>query len=131
MKKFIITSNIFLFIPVIASAIVHEWLYFFFALGISIFSPIFHYLRENNSKRTKLLHAIRDFDWFFAVGAYIYMYYFIFTKVNNQFQVPLTIALSLTGIFFWYGFKFGNYKKFHPWFHIVAPVVSGLIVVSK
>lgn len=131
MKKFIITSNIFLFIPVIASALVSEWLYFFFALGISIFSPIFHYLRENKSKRTKLLHIIRDFDWMFALGAYIYMYYFIFTKVDSQFQTLLTIALSLTGIFFIYGFKFGSYKKFHPWFHVVAPIVSGLIVVSK
>ncbi len=124
-------SNIFLFIPVIASALVHEWVYFVFALGISIFSPIYHYLTENNSKNINLRNIAKSLDWFFAVGAHMYMYYFIFTKVDPSLQSILATLLSLSIIFFWYGFKFGNYKKFHPWFHVIAPIISGLIVLSK
>ncbi len=129
--NFMMLSNIFLFIPVVASAWVHEWLYFFFALGISIFSPIYHYLTEYNSKYVKLRNRAKELDWIFAIGAHIYMYYFIFTNVPHSSQPPLFILLSFSIMFFWYGFKFGDYKKFHPWFHVVAPIISGLIVMSK
>ena len=131
MKKFIITSNIFLLFPVIAAFYAKEWFYFSIALCVSIFSPIYHYLKESNSKYLTLLSLVKDFDWLFAIAAYIYMYYFIFTNTQVGLRVWLAIALSLTLIFFWYGFRFGDYKKTHPWFHIVTALVSGLIVLSK
>jgi hypothetical protein len=124
-------SNIFLFIPVIASAMVHEWIYFVFALGLSIFSPIYHYLTEYNSSKIALRNITKKLDWIFALGAHLYMYYFIFTKVQSSLQVTLAVLLSLSVIFFLYGFKFGDYKKSHPWFHVFASIVSGLIVLSK
>lgn len=131
MKKFIVSSNILLLLPMIAAAYVHEWIYFTIALGASIFSPTYHYLKESNSKHLSLFKLAKDFDWLFATAAYYYMYYFIFTKVQVELRVWLAVALSLTMMFFWYGFRFGNYKKTHPWFHIITALVSGLIVLSK
>ena len=131
MKNFIIISNIFLFLPVIASAYIGEWLYFFFAIGLSIFSPIYHILRESNTSKKKLLNLFKRLDWLFAIGAYIYMYYFIFTKIDFSLKILFLVLLTLTLIFFWYGYKSKNYKRLHPWFHLIAPIISSLIVISK
>lgn len=122
-------SNVFLFLPVIFSAYKGEWIYFFFALGLAIFSPIYHYLTEYKAQKTKLQNIFKSLDWIFAIGAYAYMYYFIFERVE-QYQAILFILLSSTILFFYYGYKFGNYKKWHPWFHVAAPIVSSLIVLS-
>lgn len=126
-----ISSNIFLFMPAVAAFYMHEWIYFTIALIVSVFSVAYHYLKESNSKYLFLLTLAKDFDWLFAIVAYYYIYTFIFTEVNTEFRIPLAIALSLTMVFFWYGFRFGNYKKAHPWFHVVAGLVSVLIVLSK
>ena len=129
--KFIIYSNIFFFIPVIAALWLHEWVYFIIGFSACIFSPIYHYLREYHPQKTKLFKTVRDLDWLAAVCSYAYMYYYTFTKVQPQYQMPLAIALTLTIAFFWYGFKFGNYNRTHPWFHTVLPLVSFLVVISK
>lgn len=124
-------SNIFLFLPVIAAAWVGEWIYFSIAFGLSIFSPIYHYLSEFNRSNEKSFKIAKTMDWVFALSAYIYMYYYIFTKVNPSQQILFAILLSLTAIFFWYGYKVSDYKKYHPWFHIIGPIISALIVISK
>ncbi len=126
--NFMLFSNVFLFLPVIISAWKGEWVYFTFALGLAIFSPIYHYLSENKTDKTNFLKITKNLDWLFAVGAYAYMYYFIFAKVE-VYQNLLFVLLTFTVIFFWYGYKFANYKKWHPWFHIVAPIVSSFIVL--
>ncbi len=131
MKKFIVTSNIFLFIPVFAAVHVQEWAYAAIGFSACIFSPIYHYLKSNNSKHIVLLDIIRDLDWLSAIASYGYMYYFIITKVNPDYKSYFIAALTLTMVFFWYGFKFGNYNKTHPWFHVTLPLVSALIVLSK
>lgn len=131
MKKFIVTSNIFLIIPAIAAYYAQEWIYFSIALCVGIFSPTYHYLKESNSKYLFIFKLAKDFDWLFAIVAYYYMYYFIFTKTAAQLHFWLATALTLTLVFFWYGFKFGNYKKTHPWFHVVTGLVSALIVLAK
>jgi len=130
MKNFIITSNIVLLFPLIASFYMKEWIYFAFVAGLCISSPLYHSLREYRSNEPHLFKTARTLDWLLAGGAYFMMYYYIFTKVNPLFKIPLFIALSLTLVFFWYGYKIGNYKKLHPWFHLTAPIVSGLIVLS-
>ncbi|MDQ5922759.1 MAG: hypothetical protein QG644_467 [Patescibacteria group bacterium] len=125
--SFILFSNIFLFIPVIIAGMKGEWLYFFFALGISIFSPTYHYLKTYK-QNSRFFKFTKDTDWIFAVSAYIYMLYFVIYRVEDNFKFLLGTALILTVLFFWYGFKFHKYQSLHPWFHIVAPIVSGLIV---
>ena len=120
-------SNLFLFIPVIISAWKGEWIYFLIALGASIFSPLYHYLKIYRVE-SNFFKPIKEMDWVFATLSYTYMFYFIFKKVPSEFQIALTVLLSITILFFWYGFKKGNYMKFHPWFHIFASLVSGLIV---
>lgn len=120
-------SNVFLFLPVIISVWKGEWVYFTFALGLAIFSPIYHYLTEYKAQITKLQKIFKNLDWIFAIGAYIYMYYFIFERVE-LYQAILFILLTSTILFFYYGYKFGNYKKWHPWFHVIAPIISSMIV---
>lgn len=131
MKKFMVTSNIFLFAPAVAAFYAKEWIYFAIALTVSAFSVTYHYLKESNSKYLFLLSLAKEFDWLFAIVAYYYMYSFIFREVAMEFRAPLAIALSLTLAFFWYGFRFGNYKKAHPWFHVVTGLVSVAVVLSK
>lgn len=130
MKNFIITSNISFLLPLFASFFMKEWIYFAFAVGLCISSPLYHYLKEHHGSKPHLFVAARKLDWIIACGAYFMMYYYIFTRVDSILRIPLFITLSLTLIFFWYGYKIGNYEKLHPWFHIVAPIVSALIVLS-
>jgi hypothetical protein len=131
MKNFLVTSNIFLFIPVIAALYVQESTYALIGFSACIFSPIYHYLRSNHSKHIKLLDTVRDLDWLSAVACYAYMYYFVITRVDPDYKKLLLLALSLTMVFFWYGFEFGNYRKTHPWFHITLSFVSLFIVILK
>ncbi len=130
MRNFIITSNISLLFPLWASFFMREWIYFAFVAGLCISSPLYHYLKEHHSSKPHLFKNARALDWIIAGGAYAMMYFYIFTKVDSTFRIPLFIALSLSLIFFWYGYKIGNYRKLHPWFHLTAPIVSGLIVLS-
>ena len=108
-----------------------EWIYFAFSVGLIFASPSYHYLKEFHPSFKIILNLFKDSDWIIALGAYCYMFYYIFTKVTLSLQIPFTIALVISLLFFWYGFKYGDYKKLHPWFHIFAFTISGLIVISK
>jgi len=127
--NFIVLSNIFLLIPVILAAQKGEWLYFLLALALCVSSPIFHYLYSYN-RSSILFGPVRKTDWVIAISAYFYMLYFIFAKLD-VYQIELTILLALTALFFFYGYKIGDYKKLHPWFHISASIVSGFIIYLK
>ncbi len=70
----------------------------------------------------------RALDWVVGIGAYYYMYYFIFTKVAVEWQMVLFAMLTLTIALFVYGFKFGDYDKSHTWYHVFVFLTSGLIV---
>ncbi len=126
-ESFMMFSNIFLTLPAIVSALYHQWLYCFFATGLVIFSPLFHYYRitDRNSNVYKLFKTL---DWLFAVGAFLYMYYYTYTYTTT-FRITLFALLTFVVIFFWYGWKKASYEKLHPWFHIIAPLVSTLILV--
>ncbi len=126
-ELFMMVSNIFLILPAIVAGMYHQWLYCFFASGIFIFSPLFHWYRITNPG-SKLFTIFKTLDWFFAVGAFLYMYYYIYTHTPIQ-QATLFILLTLVVIFFWYGWKRASYEKFHPWFHIIAPLVSTAILI--
>lgn len=128
--NFMMVSNLFLILPVIAAAVVHEWLYFTFAVVLVIVSSLYHYLSERKQTASLLFNAARTFDWSIAIAAYIYMYYFIVTYVSTAHRLLLMIPLFLTIVFFWYGYKFGTYKTFHPWFHVFASIISVVIVLS-
>lgn len=126
---FIILSNIFLLFPVIASFLKGEWIYFAFAFGLLITSPCYHSCRIYWP--TSRWHTFwRGTDWLIAVGAYIYMFHFVFSRVPQNLEGWFAASLILSVLFFWYGFKFGTYDKFHPWFHVIAPLISGFIVLS-
>ncbi len=124
-------SNFFMFIPVVASFYMQEWIYCFIASGATIFSFGYHYLKENKLEHRKNFKNIKILDWLFGILAYVYMYYYIFAKVKLEFVSILALALTFTMMLFWYGFKISNYRKTHPWFHILTAVVSGLIVIAK
>lgn len=121
-------SNVFLGLPVIFAAIYHEWLYCFFASGLFVFSPLFHWYRTSNPK-SFLFQLFKTLDWLLAVSAFIYMYYYIYQYTRGRETPILSLSLSLVIVFFWYGWKRADYEKFHPWFHIVAPIVSSLILI--
>ena len=121
-------SNVFLILPVIFAGIYGQWLYLFFASGLCIFSPLFHWYRMNNPK-SFYFKLFKTLDWAFALSAFVYMYYYIYTHVDGQGSIVLYILLSLVVLFFWYGWKRADYEKYHPWFHIAAPIVSSLILI--
>ncbi len=123
----ILTSNIFLLVPTIIAWAKGEWLYLAFCLGLCVASPMYHYLSLYNRK-SRLFVFARTADWVVGIGAHAYMYYFIFNKVGGEWQMPLATLLSLTILFFIYGFKFGSYKKLHPRYHVFVFLTSGLIV---
>jgi CDP-diglyceride synthetase len=121
-------SNIFLVSPVLFAGIYHQWIYLFLASGLLVFSPLFHWYRIN--KPTSIFFNIfRKADWFFAIGAFLYMYYYVFRSVPGQYKIFFYLALTLVILFFWYGYKKGDYEKTHSWFHIIAPVISSLILI--
>lgn len=126
-ELFMMVSNIFLVLPAIVAGMYHQWLYCFFASGIFFFSPLFHRYRIIKPE-SRLFRLFKTFDWLFAVGAFLYMYYYIYA-FTDSYQTTLFVLLTLVVIFFWYGWKRASYEKFHPWFHIVAPLVSTLILV--
>jgi hypothetical protein len=127
-ERFMMFSNIFLILPVLFAAIYHQWLYFFFASGLFIFSPLFHWYQITNRSST-LFQVFKTFDWLFAISAFIYMYYYIYRYTGGISQLSLYFSLSLIVIFFWYGWRRGDYHKWHPWFHIIAPIVSSAILI--
>lgn len=123
----VLPSNIFLLVPTLISAWKGEWLYFVFCAGLCVASPMYHYLSLYN-RNSKMFPFFRALDWVVGIGAYGGMYYYIFYKVPAMYQIPLAILLAMTIVFFIYGWRFGNYQKLHPWFHVFAFLTSGLII---
>ena len=120
-------SNVFLILPVIFSAMYHEWLYFFFAAGLVIFSPLYHWYKFHRPNST----AFPIFMWCdtaFALGAFLYMYFYVYRYTPQEFKLLLFGSLSAVVLFFWYGRR-ADYDKLHPWFHIIAPIISSSILV--
>jgi len=118
-------SNVFLVLPVLFAALYQEWLYFFFAVGLCIFSPLYHWYQIHKSG-SDLFHTYRRLDLVFAVAAFIYMYYWVY-QYGQQKLVFFTL-LSMVVLFFLYGRR-ADYKKLHPWFHIIAPIISSAILI--
>ncbi len=124
---FIISSNIFLLIPVVIAFWKGEWIYFSLALSLVFFSPLYHYLRIYRSE-SRFHQLVRELDWLVALLSYLYMFYIVSAKVPEHVESMLYILLIFTILFFIYGYKLADYRKYHPWFHIVAPIVSGIII---
>ena len=127
-NKLMIFSNIFLALPVIFASIYHQWLYCFLASGLLVFSPLYHWFKiiKPNSLYFNLFKKL---DWIFAVGAFAYMYYYTYQNIEWYKQIIFYVLLSMILIFFWYGYKKSDYEKMHPWFHIIAPIISSAILV--
>jgi len=98
-NKFMMFSNIFLALPVIFAAIYGEWLYCFFASGLLVFSPLFHWYRIVNTE-SFYFKLFKTMDWMFAIGAFFYMYYYIFTNTHFHEKTFLFTALTAVVIFF-------------------------------
>ena len=127
-NRFMMVSNIFLGLPVLFAAIYHEWLYCFFASGLFVFSPLFHFYRIHKP-HSVMFRIYKVLDWMFAISAFVYMYYYIYEYAHDVTQSILFLLLSSVVFFFWYGWKRVDYEKYHPWFHIVAPIVSSAILI--
>lgn len=127
-NRLMMFSNIFLILPVIFAGVYHEWLYCFLATGLLIFSPLYHWdkITEPFSFSFRLFKRL---DWVFAVSAFIYMYYYVYLHILPKYEFVFYGLLSLVLLFFWYGYKKGDYGKIHPWFHIVAPIISSAILI--
>jgi hypothetical protein len=106
--NFMVISNIAFFVPVISAVSVHEFTYALIGFSACVISPTYHYMTENNSKYKTFRNITRNLDWLSGIACFSYMYYFLFIKVNVQYLTLLFIALSLTLLFFWYGFKWGG-----------------------
>ena len=127
-NKLMMYSNIFLSLPVIFAGIYDQYLYCFFASGLLIFSPLYHWYRINKHNSFSFI-IFKKLDWSFAIGAFIYMYYYTFKNIEGYKEVTFCILLSLVLVFFWYGYKKNDYEKWHPWFHVVAPIISSAILI--
>ena len=120
-------SNIFLSLPVIFAVIYHQWIYCFLASGLLIFSPLYHWFKINKND-SLYFNIFKKLDWLFALSAFIYMYYYVHQYILTN-NLPLYILLTFILIYFWYGYKKGDYEKTHPWFHVIAPIISSAILV--
>lgn len=119
-------SNVFLILPALFAALYQEWLYFFFAMGLCIFSPLYHWYQAHNPG-SRLFTVYRRLDLAFAISAFTYMYYWVYQY--GHYKTTFYILLTLVIGFFLYGRR-SNYKKLHPWFHILAPVLSSAILIG-
>lgn len=122
------TSNIFLALPVIFAGIYQEWIYCFLASGLLLFSPLYHWYKINKPISV-LFKLFKKLDWLFAISAFVYMYYYTYQNIEGYLQMIFYVLLSLVLVFFWYGYKKNDYEKWHPWFHIIAPIVSSAILI--
>ncbi len=125
---FMMFSNLFLLLPVVWAGVYSQWLYLFLASGLAIFSPLYHWYRINN-KSYFYTRLFNNLDWLFAIGAFAYMFFYVYKYVPVSQKIDFYVLLSLLILFFWYGYKFGSYAKIHPWFHIFAPIVSSAILI--
>lgn len=123
-----IISNVFLAFPVIFAGIYREWIYCFLAGGLLIFSPLYH-ISKIKSPVSLYFKIFKKFDWLFAIGAFLYMYNYVYLHISGGYQFVFYVLLSLVILFFWYGYKKGDYQKTHPWFHIIAPIISSAILI--
>ncbi len=127
-EKIMMFSNIFLILPVIFALIYQEWLYFLLAFGLFIFSPLFHWYKIKYYKSYKF-NLFMTLDWVFAVVAFIYMYIYTYKNLIDFYRYIFITLLTLIILFFFYGWKRGDYEKWHPIFHVLAPIVSSLILI--
>lgn len=127
-NRLMMFSNIFLALPVVFAGVYKEWLYCFLASGLFVFSPLYHWYKI--IKPTSFyFNLFKKLDWICAVCAFIYMYYYTYQNIEGNKQIIFYMLLSLVLIFFWYGYKKGDYEKIHPWFHVIAPIISSTIFV--
>lgn len=120
-------SNVFLVLPVIFAAMYQSWLYLFLAAGLFIFSPLYHWYDMYRPKSV-LSRWFRNIDVLFARCAFVYMYYYALRYSPGLYGIVMCILLSLTVLFFWYA-QGHRYQKWHPWFHVLAPIVSSAILI--
>ncbi len=139
---FIITSNVFLFFPIVASLYAQEWIYSIFSFFLLIASVGFHYTHYYNQKSFSLTRFLfggkkyknektfRLLDWSLAAIGALYVFYFIYVS-PAVYILKLTSALLFFAsfVFFLLNYKVGNYKKYHPWFHVFTQTLLGFIVL--
>ncbi|MBP7804735.1 MAG: hypothetical protein KA052_00745 [Candidatus Pacebacteria bacterium] len=128
--QFIITSNLFMLLPIGAALYVHDLGYFYIGLLAIVSSSLFHTVLADFPNRKNLLQFSRGLDWTVAIFAYGYMFFYVFTKSYHSLRIPLILGLVATLLFFWYGFKLSDYKRLHPWFHVITSFVSTIVVLS-
>lgn len=129
MKNFYVVSSFIFLFPTIIAFYKHEWVYFILAFLIFIFSTLYHLYFKH-----KINHWVNTFlkdgDWIVALLCYCYMFYFIYNYSFDSLKLFLNISLSLSLVLFVLGYKnILSYHKYHPFFHILAGTVSGLIVL--
>jgi hypothetical protein len=122
-------SNIFLVLPFLVSIIYGEIVFLFFSAGLMIFSPLFHWYFIHDTSKW-YFHLFRGMDWLFASSAAIYTYVFIYKYLPETVSAVFYCLLSFLLLFFWYGLKKGDYLTLHPYFHIIASILSSAIIYA-
>lgn len=120
-------SNIFLILPVLFAAMYEAWLYLFLATGLLVFSPLYHWYATYRPKAF-VGTWLKAIDVTFARCAFIYMYYYALRYSPGFYGVVSVALLTLVLLFFWYA-QGSRYQTWHPWFHVLAPVVSSIILI--
>ncbi len=120
-------SNVFLVIPMVYAGLYGEQFFFYFALGILLCSPLFHWYKIM-APESRPFWVFRIADWIFAVGCFGYMYWYVSDSIGGVPGTVLHVCLAAVIIFFWYGWRYGNYAKLHPWFHAAAGLLSFVIL---
>lgn len=122
-----VLSNIFLILPVAYAVVLNEWIFLLVSSGLLIVSPIFH-LFKDLKEDVWYFTFFRVLDWLLASTAFIYMYFYVAENVPD-FKYVFYIFAGLLIYFFWYGYKVGNYRRLHPWFHVFAGVLAALVLL--
>lgn len=120
-------SNLAFLIPITTAIILGNWIYFALGLGVLFFSPLFHYADLQKKKGT-WYQSLRVGDWFFAIATFGYLAFFAFTHFETRYAWWVIGSLLAVAGFFFYGWKWGDYERLHPWFHLVASIGATTIL---
>ncbi len=121
-------SNIFFVVPICIALVQGQWVFLAIASSIMICSPLFHWYNIVAPGSWKYW-LFRVLDWVCAGSAVIYLYLHIGAQFTEQTQIIFQLLLSLALLFFWYGWRYGNYRTLHPWFHLIVAALSSAILL--
>lgn len=114
--------------PIVVSAYQGRFFFCGYAIITGLASVLYHYIKIYKPL-SEVLPIVRFLDWSLVVSGCLYLLYFIYKSDHHHFKIPLLVLFLFSLGLFWYGYLFGDYESFHPWFHIIGQGTIGLIVL--